>query len=238
MTQPSFRRRLAVWTSVLAGGALLGFALLSSWLINQAKVDRLDVQIEAVLIRMGRLHGGRIPPDLATALAREWGAGNNDTVAIRLLDTNGAIVFQSDHWPQTLQPVPRRRPTAAMPEPEPPERLGPLRNRAALVSFSTQRSAVGRWRVGTILLPRGQGSIAVSLATIRQEMATIRRIYLVTIPAALVLIAGGAWGLSGQALRPIQHLHQRVNQVTAQGLDQRVAPRDVDQEFQGPDSVI
>jgi len=233
VTQPSFRRRLAVWTSVLAGGALLGFALLSSWLINQAKVDRLDVQIEAVLIRMGRLHGGRIPPDLATALAREWGAGNNDTVAIRLLDTNGAIVFQSDHWPQTLQPVPRRRPTAAMPEPEPPERLGPLRNRAALVSFSTQRSAVGRWRVGTILLPRGQGSIAVSLATIRQEMATIRRIYLVTIPAALVLIAGGAWGLSGQALRPIQHLHQRVNQVTAQGLDQRVAPRDVDQEFQG-----
>jgi len=116
---------LAVWTSVLAGGALLGFALLSSWLINQAKVDRLDVQIEAVLIRMGRLHGGRIPPDLATALAREWGAGNNDTVAIRLLDTNGAIVFQSDHWPQTLQPVPRRRPTAAMPEPEPPERRPP-----------------------------------------------------------------------------------------------------------------
>jgi heavy metal sensor kinase len=64
-------------------------------------------------------------------------------------------------------------------------------------------------------------------------MAAIRRIYLVTIPGALLLIAGGAWVLSGQALKPIQHLHKKINQVTAQGLDHRVASRGVDQEFEG-----
>jgi two-component system heavy metal sensor histidine kinase CusS len=102
-----------------------------------------------------------------------------------------------------------------------------------VVSFSTQRSPTGRWRVGTILVPRGQGTIAVSLTTIRQEMAAIRRIYLVTIPGALLLIAGGAWGLAGRALKPVQRLSEKINQVTARGLDQRIASHDVDQEFEG-----
>lgn len=234
MNRPSFRRRLAMWSSVLAGGTLLGFALLSSWLINQAKVERLDVQIEAALLRMGRLSRGRIPLDLGTVLARELGTGDDGDIAIRLVDADGFILFQSEHWPQALQPAVIPGLGTASPELEQPELPGlPLRRRAAVVSFSTQRSPMGRWRVGTILVPRGQGSIAVSLTTIRQEMATIRRIYLVTIPGALLLVAGGAWGLSGRALKPIQHLSKRINQVTARGLDQRVSTRDVDQEFEG-----
>jgi two-component system heavy metal sensor histidine kinase CusS len=122
VTRPSLRRRLAVGASALAGGTLLGFALLSSWLINQAKVERLDVQIETALLRMGRLPGGRLPPDVETALAQELGTGNKGDVALQLVDADGSIVFQSEPWPEALQPVPPPRLTTYPPPAAPPPR--------------------------------------------------------------------------------------------------------------------
>lgn len=55
MTGSSFRWRLALGSATLAGGVLLGFTLLSSWLIYQAKLERLDAQLRTALIPLGRL---------------------------------------------------------------------------------------------------------------------------------------------------------------------------------------
>jgi signal transduction histidine kinase len=76
----------------------------------------------------------------------------------------------------------------------------------------------------------GQLAIAANLNALRQEMTTLRRIYALTIPGLLLVIGGGAWAIAGQALRPVRQLSQSVNQVTAQGLHQRV-PADPDPEF-------
>jgi signal transduction histidine kinase len=76
----------------------------------------------------------------------------------------------------------------------------------------------------------GQVAIAANLNALGQEMATLRRIYLLTIPGLLLAIGGGAWGLAGQALKPIRQVSHTIDQVTAQGLDQRVPPA-TDPEF-------
>lgn len=232
MSRPSLRWRIALGTSALAGGMLMGFALLSSWLIYQAKIERLDAQIESALVRVGRFPRASLPYGPEASLAQELGISDNTTIALQLLDGEGAVVYQSDHWPEPLQPIRLpRRPENALPSP-PAEDWGRIRPRPGAIALRTQRSPAGRWRVGTILVPRGQGTLAVSLTTIRQEMGTIRRIYLITIPGALGLIAAGAWWLSGRSLWPLQRLSRTINQVTAQGLDQRVSVQELDHEFE------
>ena len=219
--------------SVLAGGILIGFASLSSLLILRAKVDRLDIQIESALRRMGRLSGVGIPRDVESLLARELGLGDETAVALQLLDASGAVLFQSENWPTPLRSM---VPPGGLVNPVelPPfnDAVRP-RGRPAAINLGTQRSPEGRWRVGTILTPRGQGTIAVSLIAMRQEMGVIRRMYVLTIPGALVLIAGGAWWLSGRSLQPVDRLSQSISQITARGLDQRMSTAGIDQEFSG-----
>lgn len=211
----------------------MGFALLSSLLIIQAKIDRLDVQIEAALIRLGRFPSGGLPSQLESLLAREMEVGDQTAIALLLLDGTGSIVYQSKNWPEALNPVYYQLKSLNPAQPQEfDQSVRPRRGRVP-IAFSTRRSPTGGWRVGVVSNPQGRGAIAVSLQTIRQENAVIRRIYLITIPGALFLIATGAWWLSGSALQPVNRLSQDINQVTAQGLNQRVSSGDIDQEFEG-----
>lgn len=74
-------------------------------------------------------------------------------------------------------------------------------------------------------------TIAVNLKTIEREMLAIRNIFLISIFVVLFLITGGAWWLSGNALRPIRRLTRAIEQVTVLGLDQRVPIGTTDVEF-------
>ena len=99
------------------------------------------------------------------------------------------------------------------------------------IRLATQRASGETWRVGTITSPYTQVAIAVGLQTIDREMVAIRNVFLISIPVALLLITGGAWWLSGTALRPIRGLTIAIRHVTAKGLDQRVAMGATDVEF-------
>ncbi|MGB3570474.1 MAG: ATP-binding protein, partial [Phormidesmis sp.] len=95
----------------------------------------------------------------------------------------------------------------------------------------TPNTAAGNWRVGVINAESGQSAIAVSLQTIDQDMAVIRNIFLVAIPSTLLMIAAGAWVLSGSALKPVRKLTSVIKRVTATGLDQQVPIGSTDVEF-------
>ena len=97
--------------------------------------------------------------------------------------------------------------------------------------ISTQQTPNGSWRIGIASAEVGKGAIAVSLQTIDQEMALIRKIFLVSIPSTLLVIAAGAWVLAGSALRPVHKLTNVIKQVTATGLDQQVPTGSADVEF-------
>ncbi|HIK44371.1 MAG TPA: two-component sensor histidine kinase, partial [Leptolyngbyaceae cyanobacterium M65_K2018_010] len=233
--RPSLRRRLAVVSASLAGGMLVGFALLSGWLTYQAKLERIDGQL---------VHGGlplvrpRDEPELSNPearLAQELGLPSPQAVAFLMIDRQGNRRYQSPQWPSGLPttdlwaglPLPSQLP---LPEPG-------LGRRRPFLTPNTQgpttwRTSTGRWRVVGRVTPLGQGAIAVNLKALDQEMATLFRIYAMTIPVALAIIAGFAWGLAGQALQPVHQLSQTIAQVTAQGLAQRLPSAGVDPAFE------
>ncbi len=97
--------------------------------------------------------------------------------------------------------------------------------------FVSQQTATGTWRIGAARFPNAQVAIAVSLEAVNQEMASIRNIFLVSIPGALLLVAVGAWVVAGSALRPIHQLTGVIQQVTVKGLDQRIPIGTTDVEF-------
>lgn len=229
--RPSLRWRFALLASGLAGGVLLGFALLSGWLIYAAKLDRLDAQVENALLRLARPHNQGLRPDLEAMLAQELGLSNREQVALQVVSPDGKELYRSPQWPDQLQPqlLWNQLPAWTAIDPARPPMGPPRRDR--MLRQATQQTDTGRWRLSAVLTPVGPMAMAVRLEGLSQEMAAIRRIYLITIPGALLLIAGGAWGLSGRALRPVHHLSQSMRQVTAQGLNQRVAATATDAEF-------
>jgi two-component system heavy metal sensor histidine kinase CusS len=140
-------------------------------------------------------------------------------VGILVTNRAGAVVYQSPHWPLPSFSMPSAGDALTR------------RGRRGTRQIVTLRTPQGRWRVAVRSTPAGQLAIAASLNALHQEMMAIRRIYALIIPALLLAIGGGAWGLAGQALRPVRQLGERINQVTAQGLDQRLLPA-ADPEFE------
>lgn len=216
MRRPSFRLRIALLACLLAGGALVGFALLSSWLIRDAKLERLDARLENALMRSLRPRSDW--SQLEAALERHLERSGNEEIALWIRAQNGETLYQSSNWPEELSASPRFR--WDRPHRERPPRITPPH-------WHTQAP----WRVGWLMTPRGQVGVAASLQSLQQEMAAIRNIYGITIPAMLLVIAAVAWGVAGQTLAPIRQLRATMAQVTAQGLDRRVPTGDTDVEL-------
>lgn len=114
------------------------------------------------------------------------------------------------------------RPPASQPLPPPPP---------SNVVLTTLHTSAGVYRVALASAPHARLALGVRLTVLDQDMGAVRTAFLVAIPLALALIGLGAAVLSHRALRPIQRLTTTVRQVTAQGLDQRIAVTEEDQEF-------
>jgi len=223
----SFRTRLALASAVLAGSALIGFGMTSWWLIYQAKVSRLDEAIKSQLMRVSR-SSKRIG-----SLTRRFGINEDTPIAILVGDRQNNILYKSDNWSSeikidSLWLSSGTRPFSEIGRPRndsfpPPKLPSP--------QFMTYSTSTETWRVGAASFPANQIAISVSLQTIEGEMVAIRNIFLISILVVLFLIAGGAWWLSGNALRPIGQLTEAIKQVTVKGLDRRVPIDTTDVEF-------
>jgi two-component system, OmpR family, heavy metal sensor histidine kinase CusS len=230
----SFRLRIALLSSLLAGLALVGFGVVAWRLIYTAKVNRLDEKLENQLGRASRLRPQESWEESYAALVRELGT---DT-ALFIRDGEGNTLYQSPDWtsdflvPNLFPPLP------AFPFPHKPSALFeiPARGRRSPppkieTRFTTQPIAPDRWRIAAASFPNSQVAIAVSLQAIDQEMTAISDIFIVVIPGTLLLVAGGAWWLSNSVLRPVRQLTAIMQQLTASRLDQRLAIGTTDIEF-------
>ncbi len=254
MKMSSFRLRIAALAAILAGTSLVGFGVLSSWLIHGDKLSRLDAELESHLMRAGRPRAPEHWQVYESTLPQSWG-GTKTPVVLRVIDGAGQDIYRSPQWPAGLQPIwlgspPRRsgtdsRPPLGVPSVRPesprsdrdaagaeargaPNFLDRLPPRPTWV---TQRTGSETWRMGTVTTPFRQIAIAGSLSAIDQEMGVIHNIFLVVIPGVLLLVAGGAWLVAGSSLRPIRRLTRVIDSVTASGLEQRVPVEATDIEF-------
>lgn len=237
----SFRLRIALLAAGLAGSTLIGFGLISWKLIYDAKVSRLDASLENQLIRAGRPRAGDRWQMYESLLPRDLGVNANTSIALLVLGNDQNQLYQSANWSSELNSkslFPPRPDAPAFPPPPEGKPLDPI-NRPTHppdlpppdISQFTRYSTIGNWRVGATSFPRIQVAIAVSLTSIDQEMEVIRNIFLFCIPVVLLLIAGGAWSLSGSALQPIRQLTATIQTVTSKGLSQRVSSSASDDEF-------
>ncbi|MEG4201979.1 histidine kinase dimerization/phospho-acceptor domain-containing protein, partial [Microcoleus sp. Pol12A5] len=130
MKLQSFRFRIALSSAVLASIALIGFSIVSWWLIYDAKVKRLDAEIKNQLIQSTRPQ------------STQWGAysdslpsvlGMNDgetTAALLVTDRDGNLLYRSSQWQDGIdanslwrslpQPPPDRARIPFQLEPPPP----------------------------------------------------------------------------------------------------------------------
>ncbi|MEH2052228.1 ATP-binding protein [Nostoc sp.] len=255
MKLPSFRLRLALLSAALAGSTLVGFGAISWLQIYNAKISRLDAELLNQLLRVTPNSPQRQEPPVPRSffqsgngprwqsyedsLSYTFGTNTKTPVAVLVLDSNGNILYQSNSLPADLEvnrlllarleltplPPPPLSPNTNPPfEPPPPIRPRPPQ-------LVTEQTAKAVWRIGATKFPNAQIAIAVSLQAVDQEMASIRNIFLVSIPGALLLVAVGAWLVSGGALRPIHQLTGVIQQVTVKGLDQRIPIGTTDVEF-------
>ncbi|MCV3216999.1 ATP-binding protein [Plectonema radiosum NIES-515] len=185
----------------------------------------------------------------ADSLSYAFGTNTKILIALLMLDANGNTLDQFNSLPTDLEinrllierlrltPLPPF--TKGEPPPKPPsinpdeERFIPSPPPPPLPppQFVTLATARETWRIGAAKFPNVQVAIAVSLQAVNQEMAIIRNIFLVSIPGTLLLVAIGAWMISGGALRPIRQLTDAIQQVTVKGLDQRIPIGTTDVEF-------
>jgi signal transduction histidine kinase len=227
----SFRLRIALLSAGLAGSALIGFGVISWKLIYDAKVSRLDASLESQLKRAARPRFDRWQ-SAESDLSRELGVSPDTPIALLVIDANGNRLYQSENWTLngnlTFPPAPEPLSGSSLPKPFPAQRFDrPPPELPAATRYTTQ----GAWRVGAVRFPHVQFAIAVNLDSIDQEMTVIRSVFLFSIPAVLLLVAGGAWSLSGNALRPVRQLTTTMQSVTIQGLAQRVPSDAIDLEF-------
>jgi two-component system, OmpR family, heavy metal sensor histidine kinase CusS len=244
----SFRLRIVLLSAVLAGSAIAGFAFASWWLIYNAKVGRLDAKLENQLMRTMRYQEQWQAYE--ATLARDLEAGTDTHVALWVVGPDGNTLYRSPNWSTELnassvrnimsQPLPLSW-TPPLQQPPPPNFPPPPTDRdfrppppnfpQPKPRIITQRTKTDVWRIGAIALPGQQVAIALNLQAIGQEMTLVANIFLVSIPGILLLIAVGAWWLSGRALAPVHLMATAIRQVTAEGLDRRIPKDATDVEF-------
>ncbi|MBD2464210.1 HAMP domain-containing protein [Oscillatoria sp. FACHB-1407] len=255
MTLRSFRLRIALLAAALAGGALIGFGMVSWWLIYSAKVDRLDAELKNQFIRATRPARAEEWQLFEASLSRAFGGNTDTSVLLWVADSNGNTLYRSSDWlpdlkidslsfqtlsllPAFLSATPYLSPHSDRPF---SDRPFPDRRRSTWErlpdrpppppKITTQHTASGLWRVGVVVLPYQQVAIAINLSAIDQEMTLIRGVFFVAIPVVLLLVAGGAWAIAGSALHPVGQLTHAIRQVTAKGLDQRLPTQAATIEF-------
>jgi two-component system, OmpR family, heavy metal sensor histidine kinase CusS len=139
VNQPSFRLRIALLSSLLAGAALVGFGAMSWWLIYQAKLNRIDDAIKNHLIGDAK----RPRPQMnwkfyGSKLADTFHPNSPTDLAVLVQTAAGKTLYQSPTWttefsrhtvfapisaklspPANRQPSPEDR-SASSTEPPPP----------------------------------------------------------------------------------------------------------------------
>lgn len=186
--------------------------------------------------------------DFEKTMVQELGVDSNIPVVMQITAPNGTLLYQSTNWQKQLDPQAIWSiPSNSIPDLETkiPALVEAFRNPTTdtatfrrlirltnpQLEIVNQKTSSGTWRVGGIVNSHAKVAIAVSLQAVDQEMGQILNLFLFTIPVVLVLITGGAWFLSGKTLHPIQRLTHTIQQVTVQGLDQRVPTAHTDVEL-------
>lgn len=118
-----------------------------------------------------------------------------------------------------------------LPLPTPDTQLFQQKARIKKPFFKTIRTADGSWRVGIMGSQRLTILLGMNMAGYYRDMEYFRTALQITVPIALLLLAGGGWIIAHRAMRPVALITRTAEGINARALDQRIPRTDSDREL-------
>ncbi len=255
-----FRFKIAALSALISGAVLLAFGAACWYLLSKQKIEGLDTEIRALGNRHPGWLANRASFDrFDTSLQNIFGEEHKGQVIFLVKDAQGQTLYLAPNWPRSIVPElvdcslgddPALR---SLPGASPSgaglgrgrggmgRGFGPGRGAAGAGSgvvftkvpkFFTAETAEGTWRLGIMGNDELRLVVGLSFAPVEAELNRMRNMFLVIIPLALLLVAGGGWWVAGRALNPLKTITLTAEQVTARGLDHRIPASQEDPEIQ------
>ena len=248
-----FRLKIALFSVLISGSILIAFGLLFLSIISRVQLERLDRE----LLTLGEsqlhvLHPAEHWRNFGASLRSIYGEHYQDDLILQVTGANGDMLYTSSHWPAQVTPdifpefkqkrqliakdsrtgrppLPRDGPPERYPYPPPRPRPDPVK--LIPPSFQTVETPTVIWRVGIMGNQHLTILAGLNMAGFYEDATRFRNSFLFAVPLALLLMAGGGWWLAHRALRPVGLIAGIAENITAQGLDQRIPAAKADAEF-------
>jgi signal transduction histidine kinase len=255
-----FRLKIALFSVLISGTILIVFGLYFLSVVSRIQLERLDREILTLGESQLHVHHPREHwQNFGKSLRSIYGEEHQDNLIIQVTGGAGDTLYQSADWPEeiTIASFPQFDITKTAPPPQtsqqrdlPPHPGGPppgmhpssARPRKPVSIkkplYQTIEGVSGTWR--TVIIGHQYITILIGLnmAGFYEDAARYRTSFFLTIPIALLLMAGGGWWLAQRSLRPVSLITETAEKMTAQGLDQRIPTAKADTEFQRLITVI
>ena len=241
MKRRSFRFRLALISMGLSGLVLLVFGLVAWGSLSRSQLRSLDQELTTFGYRVASRSGPNVSGERQEeTLVGMVGAEVAPHRFFAILNQREKTLFRSSWWPDSLDPVEYPpgdslldpQPELVLPTPKQGEadtdrELRPLYEpRFYTIGDEGHRYRIGVFRNANVVLVAG-----ADLDQSSQALLPLRNAFLVALPAALAMIALGAWWLTRKALHPIQVLGEDMANLSVRDLDQRLDAGRADLEF-------
>ena len=214
-TITSLRIRIALWTALLCGLALIVFMAAMAVKVFNNMSEEAEYELRQMALRIDGLiaadaDGKDIPREVMTSLSAE----DAELQVIRVRTEGGELVVERDDWPN---PSEKRQHRFA-------DKLAG--------SFSHQ------WRDDRLWLffdgVSGNGheiDLAIELSEIQTEILGIMKDFLYALPFALAVVGWAAWWVSRTATRPVIELTDVAEHIGYGELDRRIPETKRDDEL-------
>lgn len=230
----SLRARLALWHSLLLGIPLVGFALISYVAFSRALVGGTDRFIGEALAAFTQELGAERRAGLTTqqAMLTTVHEVRFRELHIMIVGADGRIVAMASP-PDTLRP--RNWANATMPAPAAPDVVnaaliaslqqnGPLREPMVRTFDRLPQSETFRVHAQPLTVG-GEYYLLTGRYPLRdteRTMASIRRVFLLTIPLLVVAAAVSGYFLARRNLAPVSRMAERAAVISANTLHERL----------------
>lgn len=249
MKRLPFRIRIALLSTLISGVVLAGFGWATWAQVHHLRVEALDRELRSLAMRHPGWFVNRGGYErLSSAMEFIFGEESAGRMILHVRGRDGLVLYQSPHWPEGWMPVPPAGATNAASSRVTGEdsRGGPGQALPAgggrgggrgmgmghsgpptitLVrppEFRTLSHAGATWRLGIFESTESILLIGLDFVQLQSELERTRTVFLLALPAALLLIGLGGWLVARRALNPLETIAEAAERVTAKGLDQRI----------------
>lgn len=201
----SIRVRLTLWYGGLLAVMLGGFGVAVYWMLGHALMERIDESLE------GEFHETEERLEAGVAVENPGGQhdDHHESYLARLTDPAGQIREQSPVLRDVRLPVPQVVAGSAG---------------RTYTSEEVSRGAPHRVLSGKVRTSEGEWlvQLATPLARYDHELAELRTVLLMIVPAGLIAAVAGGYWLAGRALAPVDQITNTARRISAQTLGERI----------------